>query len=69
MFHSYEAEEPEGGWKTFSQFFYRKLNPVLVPLLAQTMAASSYLPPIFTFAGAYLINEKSEVTLKVSRGR
>lgn len=63
-FRLYEAEEPEGGWKTFNQFFYRKLKSGVRPIASPEEDRVVVFPADSTFAGAYLINEKSEVTLK-----
>lgn len=63
-FRLYEAEEPKDGWKSFNEFFCRKLKPGVRPIASPDDDRVVVFPADSTFAGAYLINEKSEVVLK-----
>lgn len=63
-FRLYEAKEPDGGWSSFNKFFYRELKEGARHIAGEGDDRIVTFPADSTFAGAYLINEKSEVTLK-----
>ena len=63
-FRLYEAEVPKEGWKSFNEFFCRKLKDGVRPIEGPDDDRIVTFPADSTFAGAYQINEKSEVVLK-----
>lgn len=63
-FRLYEAKVPENGWKSFNEFFYRELKDGVRPIDGENDDRIITFPADSTFAGAYQINEKSEVVLK-----
>ena len=63
-FRLYEAEVPDEGWGSFNEFFCRKLKDGVRPIDGKDDDRIVTFPADSTFAGAYQINEKSEVVLK-----
>ncbi|KAA8649636.1 hypothetical protein EYZ11_002652 [Aspergillus tanneri] len=63
LFRVFESENDAPNWKTFNQFFYRRLdNPREIDSPDDDRVVT--FPADSTFAGAYEINDESEVVLK-----
>ncbi|MCP1381655.1 phosphatidylserine decarboxylase [Runella salmonicolor] len=59
-----EYIRPNGGWKTFNQFFARNFKPGYRPVAAVENSAVVVFPADCTFAGQWEIRADSHVTIK-----
>lgn len=64
IYHINEAVVPEGGFKTFNQFFARTLKDGVRPIAEPGNDEIIVFPADSSFAGAWEIDENSEVMLK-----
>jgi phosphatidylserine decarboxylase precursor len=63
-FNMHEYIQPNGGWKTFNQFFARNVKPGYRPIAAVSDPTVITSPADSTFGGQWEIRKDSHVTIK-----
>lgn len=63
-YNMFDYEQPEGGWKTFNQFFARRKKPGYIPVAAITDDHIIVSPADSTNDGQWEVNGESKVNIK-----